>query len=113
MVAFPYSITSFEKIKPVPYNKMKVAHNTLLENLIISFELNGYSEDITSTIQSKYSDTIEQIVKDTKKIKSNEQISTFYISDKLNKYSSQFYSSLIKKFKREEFPNFLVLNLSN
>ena len=98
----------FEKIKPVPYNKMKVAHNTLLENLIISFELNGYSEDITSAIQSKYKETIDQIVKDTKKVKNIDQFVTFYISDKLNKYTNQFYSSLIKKFKREEFPNFLV-----
>ena len=98
----------FERIKPVPHNKIKIAHNTLLENLIISFELNGYSEDITKAIQTKYKDTIEQIVKDTKKIKNLNEINTLYISDKLNMYTNNFNSSLAKKFKRQEFPNFLV-----
>jgi hypothetical protein len=98
----------FERIKPVPHNKIKIAHNTLLENLIISFELNGYSEDITKAIQTKYKDTIEQIVKDTKKIKNINEINTLYISDKLNMYTNNFNSSLAKKFKRQEFPNFLV-----
>ena len=98
----------FEKIKPVPYDKKKIAHNTLLENLIISFELNGYSIDITKAIQNKYKEIAEQIVKDTKKIKNIEEFVPFYISDKLNGYTNNFYSSLIKKFKREEFPNFLV-----
>ena len=98
----------FEKIKPIPYYKKKIAHNTLLENLIISFELNGYSIDITKAIQNKYKEIAEQIVKDTKKIKNIEEFVPFYISDKLNGYTNNFYSSLIKKFKREEFPNFLV-----
>ena len=98
----------FERIKPVPHNKIKIAHNTLLENLIISFELNGYSEDITKAIQTKYKDTIEQIVKDTKKIKNLNEINTLFISDKLNMYTNNFNSSLAKKFKRQEFPNFLV-----
>ena len=98
----------FEKLNPVPYNKMKIAHNTLLENLIISFELNGYSEDITNAIQSKYKDIIEDIVKDTKKIKELEKFVTLYISDKLYEYTNKFYSSLAKKFKRQEFPNFLI-----
>ena len=98
----------FEKLKPVPFNKMKFANNTLLENLIISFELNGYSEDISSIIQSKYKDIVELIVKDTKKIKEIDKFVTSYISEKLYYYSSKFRSSISKKFKREEFPNFLV-----
>ena len=97
-----------EKIKPVPYNKMKIAQNTLLENLIISFEFNGYSEDITKTIQKEYKETVEKIVKDTKKIKHIEEFTVFYISDKLRGYTSYFYNSLTKKFKREEFPDFLI-----
>ena len=98
----------YEKLKPVPFNKMKFANNTLLENLIISFELNGYSEDISSIIQSKYKDIVELIVKDTKKIKEIDKFVTSYISEKLYYYSSKFRSSISKKFKREEFPNFLV-----
>ena len=39
-----------DKIKPVPINKIKVANNTLIENLIISFELNSYSKDIKINI---------------------------------------------------------------
>ena len=97
-----------EKIKPVPYNKMKIAHNTLLENLIISFELNGYSEDITKAIQKEYKETVEKIVKETKKIKKIEEFTAFHISDKLSEYTNNFYKSLTKKFKREEFPEFLV-----
>jgi hypothetical protein len=97
-----------DKLKPVPYNKMKIAHNTLLENLIISFELNGYSEDITKIIQNRYKKTVDEIVKDTKQIKNPERFVTFYISDKLNAYTNNFYTSLAEKFKREEFPNFLV-----
>ena len=97
-----------EKLEPVPFNKKKVAHNTLLENLIISFELNGYSEDITSTIQSKYKEISEQIGKDVKKKKNLDKFVALYISDKLNNYTNQFFSAIIKKFKREEFPNFLV-----
>ena len=96
-----------DKIKPVPFNKVKIANNTLLENLIISFELNGYSEDITKAIQTKYKDIVEEIVKDTKKIKDIDKFVTFYISDKLNGYINKFYISLSKKFKRDEFPNFL------
>ena len=96
-----------DKIKPVPFNKVKIANNTLLENLIISFELNGYSEDITKAIQTKYKDIVEEIVKDTKKVKDIDKFVTFYISDKLNGYINKFYTSLSKKFKRDEFPNFL------
>ena len=98
----------FEKIMPVPYNKMKIAKNTLLENLIISFELNGYSEDITKEIQTKYKETIEQIVKDTKKVKNIEEFVINYISEKLYFYTNNFKTSIAKKFKRHEFPNFLV-----
>ena len=98
----------YEKIKPVPHDKKKIAQSTLVENLTISFELNGYSIDITRAIHTKYKEIIEQIVKDTKKIKEIKDFVTFYISDKLNEYTSNFYSSLIKRFKREEFPDFLV-----
>ena len=98
----------FEKLKPVPYNKMKFANNTLLENLIISFELNGYSEDISKIIQSKYKDIVEQITKDTKKIKEIDTFVTAFISERLNYYANHFRSSLSKKFKRQEFPDFLV-----
>ena len=98
----------FEKIKPVPYDKKKIAYSTLVENLTISFELNGYSVDITRAIHTKYKEIIEQIVKDTKKIKDIKEFVTFYISNKLNEYTNNFYSSLIKRFKREEFPDFLV-----
>ena len=97
----------FEKIKTVPYNKKKIAHNTLLENLIISFELNNYSKDITSALHSKYDDIVEQIVKDTKKVNNIDQFSSLYISDKINYYSNQFNNALTNKFEREEFPNFL------
>ena len=97
-----------DKIKPLSYNKKKIAHNTLLENLIISFELNGYSEDITKSVQNAYKKTIEEIVKNTKQIKNPEKFKAFYISDKLNAYTNNFYTSLANKFKREEFPNFLM-----
>ena len=98
----------FEKLKPVPFNKMKFANNTLLENLIISFELNDYSKDVTKAIQSKYKEIAEQIVKDTNKIKEIDTFVTHYISERLNYYSNLFISSLSKKFNRQIFPDFLV-----
>ena len=97
-----------EKIKPVPINKIKVAHNTLLENLIMSFELNSYSEDITKIIRNKYKDISEQIVKDLKNPKNLESFVTAYIAKKLKEYIDQFRQTLVEKLKREEFPDFLV-----
>jgi len=97
-----------EKIKPVPINKIKVAHNTLLENLIMSFELNSYSEDITKIIRNKYLDISEQIVKDLKNPKNLEGFVTSYIAKKLKEYIDQFRQTLVEKLKREEFPDFLV-----
>ena len=97
-----------EKIKPVPINKIKVAHNTLLENLIMSFELNSYSEDITKIIRNKYNDISEQIVKDLKSPKNLEGFVTAYIAKKLKEYTNQFYITLVDQLKREEFPDFLV-----
>ena len=97
-----------EKIKPVPINKIKVAHNTLLENLIMSFELNSYSEDITKIIRNKYKDISEQIVKDLKNPKNLEGFVTSYIAKKLKEYIDQFRQTLVEKLKREEFPDFLV-----
>jgi hypothetical protein len=97
-----------EKIKPVPINKIKVAHNTLLENLIMSFELNSYSEDITKIIRNKYQDISEQIVKDLKNPKNLEGFVTYYIAKKLKEYIDQFRQTLVEKLKREEFPDFLV-----
>ena len=97
-----------EKIKPVPINKIKVAHNTLLENLIMSFELNSYSEDITKIIRNKYQDISEQIVKDLKNPKNLEGFVTSYIAKKLKEYIDQFRQTLVEKLKREEFPDFLV-----
>ena len=98
----------FEKLKPIPYNKIKIAENTLLENLIISFELNSFSRDITKTFQKVYKDTVDTIVKETKKLKNIEGFTAFYVSDKLSTYTNNFYNSLANKFKREEFPDFLA-----
>ena len=97
-----------DKIKPVPINKIKVAHNTLEENLIMSFELNSYSEDITKIIRNKYKDISEQIVKDLKKPKNLEEFVTAYIAKKLKEYTDQFYTTLVDKLKTEEIPEFLV-----
>ena len=90
-----------------PYNKRKVALDTLLENLIISFELNHYSLGVTRTIQLKYKETVEQIKKDLKKI-DKEKFVTNYILEQLNKYINSFKSELSKKYKRKEFPKFLT-----
>ena len=97
-----------DKIKPVPINKIKVSNNTLLENLIISFELNSYSKEITKVILNKYREISDQIAKDIKNAKNLEEFSTTYIAKKLKEYTDQFYSSLVDLFKREEFPDFLV-----
>ena len=97
-----------DKINPVPINKIKVSNNTLLENLIISFELNSYSKEITKVILNKYREISEQIAKDIKNAKNLEEFSTTYIAKKLKEYTDQFYSSLVDLFKREEFPDFLV-----
>jgi len=97
-----------DELKPIPLNKIKVAHNTLLENLIISFELNGHSKDITKTIHSTYKKVIEKIKKDTTKIRDPSKIVILYISDKLNQYSNLFSSLLSEEFERDEFPNFLI-----
>ena len=97
-----------ESIKPVPINKIKVANNTLLENLIMSFELNSYSEEITNVIHSKYRDISEQIVNDLKKKDNFEGFITAYIAKRLKEYTDQFYITLVDKFKREEFPKFLI-----
>ena len=97
-----------DKINPVPINKIKVSNNTLLENLIISFELNSYSKEITKVILNKYREISEQIAKHIKNAKNLEEFSTTYIAKKLKEYTDQFYSSLVDLFKREEFPDFLV-----
>ena len=97
-----------DKIKPVPINKIKVANNTLIENLIISFELNSYSKDINKIIQNQYREISNQIVKDVKNAKNLEEFFTAYIAKKLKEYTDQFYGTLFDKFKREEFPDFLV-----
>ena len=97
-----------DKIKPVPINKIKVANNTLIENLIISFELNSYSKDINKIIQNQYREISNQIVKDVKNAKNLEEFFTAYIAKKLKEYTDQFYGALVDKFKREEFPDFLV-----
>ena len=85
-----------EKLKPDPYNKIKIAENTLLENLLISFELNDYSGDITKIIQNQYKETVDIIVKETKNLKNLEEFTAFYISEKLNTYTNNFYNSLAK-----------------
>ena len=96
-----------ESIKPVSVNKIKIANTTLLENLIISFELNRYSASITKIIRNKYTDISQKIENDLKNAKNIESFITGYVAKKLKEYDYQFYSSLVKKFKREEFPDFL------
>ena len=98
----------FDELEPISLNKVKVAHNTLLENLIISFELNGHCKAITKAIYSTYKKVIEKIIKDTKKIKDPKKIAILYISDKLNQYSNLFSSLLSEKLERDEFPQFLL-----
>jgi len=98
----------FDDLHPIPLNKVKVAHNTLLENLIISFELNGHCKVITKAIHSTYKKVIEKIIKDTQKIKDSTKIAILYISDKLNQYSNLFFSLLLEEFERDDFPNFLI-----
>ena len=98
----------FDDLHPIPLNKVKVAHNTLLENLIISFELNGQCKVITKAIHSTYKKVIEKIIKDTQKIKDSTKIAILYISDKLNQYSNLFFSLLLEEFERDDFPNFLI-----
>lgn len=97
-----------ESLKPIPISKSKLANNTLLENLIISFELNSYSTDITKTIQNKYKDLSEQIYDDLKGAVHIEEFVSNYISKKLKEYTDQFYTTLVEKYKREEFPYFLL-----
>ena len=98
----------FDKLKPIPYNKKKISENTLLENLIISFELNGYSADILYAIQTKYKELTKKILEDIKKVDKIEGFITLYVKEKINSYINEFNSSLALKFKREEFPNFLI-----
>ena len=97
-----------DEFHPIPLDKVRVAHNTLLENLIISFELNGHCKDITKAIHSTYKKVIEKIIKDIKKIKDPKKIAILYISDKLNQYSNLFSFLLFKEFERDEFPSFLI-----
>ena len=97
-----------DSIKPVSVNKIKIANTTLLENLIISFELNRYSASITKIIRTKYTDISQKIENDLKNAKNIESFITGYVAKKLKEYTDQYYTSLVKKFKREEFPNFLI-----
>ena len=99
---------TLDSVKPVPINKIKVAENTLLENLIISFEVNSYSSDITKYIRNRYKDISAQIEKDMKAVVNLEGFITSYIARKLKDYNDQFYTILVKKFQREEFPDFLL-----
>ena len=96
-----------DKIKPVPYNKIKIAHNTLLENLIISFESNSYSKDVNKAIQKKYKEIIKQITEDSKKIKNEKNIKN-YILDKTSEYICTFYGTTFKNLNIIDFPNFLT-----
>ena len=99
---------TFESIKPVPINKIKVAENTLLENLIISFEVNSYSSNIIKYIRNRYKDISAQIEQDMKDVVNLEGFTTSYIARKIKDYNDQFYTTLVKNFQREEFPNFLL-----
>lgn len=97
-----------DSIKRIPISKIKIANNTLLENLIMSFDLHPYSDEITKVIKNKYKEIAKQIVQDLKEVKNIEGFVTAYIAKKLKEYTDQFYSSLVDLFKREEFPDFLV-----
>ena len=99
---------TLESIKPVPINKIKVAENTLLENLIISFEVNSYSSNIIKYIRNRYKDISAQIEQDMKDVVNLEGFTTSYIARKIKDYNDQFYTTLVKNFQREEFPNFLL-----
>ena len=99
---------TLESIKPVPINKIKVAENTLLENLIISFEVNSYSSNIIKYIRNRYKDISSQIEQDMKDVVNLEGFTTSYIARKIKDYNDQFYTTLVKNFQREEFPNFLL-----
>ena len=97
-----------DSIKPVSVNKIKIANNTLLENLIISFEVNPYSSGITKFIIKKYTEMSQRIEKDLKNAKNLECFITGYIAKKLKEYNDIFYNELVNEFKREEFPDFLI-----
>ena len=97
-----------DSIKRIPISKIKIANNTLLENLIMSFDLHPYSDEITKVIKNKYKEIAKQIVQDLKEVKNIEGFVTAYIAKKLKEYTDQFYVTLVQIFKREEFPNFLV-----
>ena len=58
-----------DSIKSIPVSKIKIANNTLLENLIMSFDLNPYSDEITKVIKNKYKEIAKQIVQDLKEVK--------------------------------------------
>ena len=95
-------------IKPVSINKIKIANTTLLENLIMSFEMNPYSASITRIIRTRYKDISEKIDNDLKHVKNIESFITGYVAKKLKEYIDQYYTALVKQFKREEFPDFLI-----
>ena len=58
-----------DSIKSIPVSKIKIANNTLLENLIMSFDLHPYSDEITKVIKNKYKEIAKQIVQDLKEVK--------------------------------------------
>ena len=97
-----------DSIKPFSIKITKIANTTLLENLIISFEVNPYSASITKIIRSRYKDISEKISNDLKNAKNIEAFVTGYIAKKLKEYTDQYYTSLVKQFNREEFPDFLI-----
>ena len=95
-------------IKPVSINKIKIANTTLLENLIMSFEMNPYSASITKIIRTRYKDISEKIDNDLKHVKNIESFITGYVAKKLKEYIDQYYTALVKQSKREEVPDFLI-----
>ena len=97
-----------DKINPVPISKIKAAHNTLVENLIMSFELNSFADNIIKVIRNKYKDISEKITEDLKNPINLDGFVTSYIDKKLKEYKDQFIITLVDKFKREKFPDFLL-----
>ena len=102
----------FDKMKPVPYNKIRLANDSLKQNLVISFELNGFSEKINSKINAIYKNIIENIQKDDKKYKPSDDYTVFKMKEQLYGYITKFNEKTSKEFKREEFPDFLMSKYS-
>ena len=93
--------TLLDQSKPVPFNKILIANAFFKENL--------FSEKNNAKIIEIYEKSNLSYAKiDAKRNKLSGENVVFYVKEQLFSYTNEFIQKASQKFKREEFPDFLL-----